>query len=135
MKCEDCKYWEKDSEERETLDGRKIGVCRLNSPTIVKGQLFYGDDLGSLEEDTDGLCGEQKYLPIWEGIRAVWPDTMHLDWCGEFQLNKIDMDDISAYELRCKEIIRLAIKYKRGDLGSDFIVREVLKLAEEVDKQ
>jgi len=84
MKCEDCKYWADSIRETEILE-HPMGQCRIKAPSIVQGQLQYGDDIETLDEDSDGMCGGLRYFPIWEGVQAVWPVVFPSDWCGEFQ--------------------------------------------------
>jgi len=91
MKCEDCKYWDINGPwVVEPEDGEcQRGACRKDSPKLMEGQLAIGDDVGTLDEDSDGRCADRRYLIHYECVHAVWPVTREHDWCGEFEVKEV----------------------------------------------
>lgn len=52
--CEGCGFWDR-------LGGRARGLCRRSAPRTL---------MSTSDEGAD--------------IRAVWPETLESDWCGQF---------------------------------------------------
>lgn len=63
-KCENCRWWERDGDERE-------GQCHRRAPSIVAGMI---------EPDDEDLC-----------VR-VWPWTFQHDYCGEHTPKSTDQN-------------------------------------------
>ena len=59
--CESCKFWER---LEDSKDGK--GHCRVNAPIAV----------GLLSGTPPS--GQEKFT-------GIWPRTMPLDWCGEYE--------------------------------------------------
>lgn len=67
MKCEDCKYWERYSDEEQTI----MGHCRKH--LFIRAFLI-SDSYKKIQANAEDV-----------GMEAVWPTTTNCEWCSEFQ--------------------------------------------------
>ena len=81
MKCEDCKYWDKDENRAY------YAPCRRRSPQLTQVQ-------------TNGKESENENL-IDKGF---WPFTYQSDWCGEFEAKIKDSWSEIVWSVRLRNI-------------------------------
>ena len=71
MKCEDCKWWDKNEKYPES----KSGMCRRNAPRLIVASCGIGEN------------------PLYEND---WPTTMNCEWCGEFKQKGENLNETST---------------------------------------
>ena len=75
MRCDECRMWYDLESTEQGDDGHESGECRRHAPVSYC--------------ISDRESGENN-------LKAIWPLTLHDEWCGEFQAKENELTDLYA---------------------------------------